>query len=220
MWEYIKRPEFAESTISLNFNMFCYTDYGRPMKPFFHGNLELLGLGRQIGQINSGDLQYFWPSYQHPLWYSESLLLKAMIHSQLLWNVLFNHSCYYFIWFFNRFSGKCCKSVRAWYAKDEKNNSWDRQESKFGYYKLQKGTVNGKAHYVSTKGNAIWYYRNKKGRGAWGVGLVRHKGTRNVSLYVRSTDDCPTEPTYDWHYLDQYKNWRDADKGFRIFCKD
>merc|ERR1740122_383044 len=117
-------------------------------------------------------------------------------------------------------SGKCCKSVRAWYAKDEKNNSWDRQESKFGYYKLQKGTVNGKAHYVSTKGNAIWYYRSKKGRGAWGVGLVRHKGTRNVSLYVRSTDDCPTEPTYDWHYLDQYKNWRDADKGFRIFCKD
>ena len=33
------------------------TDYGHPMKPFFHWNTELLGLGRQIGQINSGA---FW----------------------------------------------------------------------------------------------------------------------------------------------------------------
>ena len=29
----------------------CYTDYGRPMKPFFHQNPELLGLGRQFRQI-------------------------------------------------------------------------------------------------------------------------------------------------------------------------
>ena len=25
------------------------TDYGRQMKPFFHGNLKLLGLGRRFG---------------------------------------------------------------------------------------------------------------------------------------------------------------------------
>ena len=127
-----------------------------------------------------------------------------------------------FIYFLNLFAGKCCKSVRAWYKYGEKNNSWDEQESKFGYYKLQKGTVNGKAHYVSTADDeyAIWYYRSTKGRGTWGVGKVRDKGTRSVSFYVRSTDDCPTEPTYDWKYADQYRNWRDADKGFTIFCKD
>jgi hypothetical protein len=33
----------------LSFNMLEITDYGRPMKPFF---IELLGLGKQIGQIN------------------------------------------------------------------------------------------------------------------------------------------------------------------------
>ena len=31
-----------------------YTDYGRPMKPFFHPNPKLLGLGRQFRQINFG----------------------------------------------------------------------------------------------------------------------------------------------------------------------
>ena len=135
--------------------------------------------------------------------------------------MLFDHSHYDLTYFFNRFSGKCCKSVRAWYAKGEKNNSWDNHESDFGYYKLQKGTVNRKAHYISTDGEyAIWYFRTKKGTGTWGVGQVKNKGTNRASFYVRSTDDCPTEPTYDWHYLDQYKNWRDADKGFRIFCKD
>jgi len=118
--------------------------------------------------------------------------------------------------------GKCCKSVRAWYIKGEKNNSWDEQESKFGYYKLQSGTVNRKAHYISTDDgeNAIWYTPSGKRRGKWNVGRVKNKGTKKTSFYVDSTDDCPTEPTYDWHYLDQYRNWRDADKGFRIFCKD
>lgn len=135
--------------------------------------------------------------------------------------MLFNHSHYDLTYFFNRFSGKCCKSVRAWYKYGEKNNSWDVQEKRFGYYKLLKGTVNRKAHYISTDGeHAIWYYRTNKGSGTWGVGKVKNKGTSSVSFYVRSTDDCPTEPTYDWHYLDQYRNFRDADKGFRIFCKD
>ena len=50
--------------------------------------------------------------------------------------------------------------------------------------------------------------------------LNENKGTRNAAFIVRSSDDCPTEPTYDWDYLDQYRNWRDADKGFSIYCKD
>ena len=29
------------------------TDYGRPLKPFFHRN-QILGLGRQFGKINFG----------------------------------------------------------------------------------------------------------------------------------------------------------------------
>ena len=33
------------------------TDYGRPMKPFFHRNPKLLGLGGQFGQINFGALR-------------------------------------------------------------------------------------------------------------------------------------------------------------------
>ena len=33
----------------LSFNMLEITDYGSPMKPFF---IEVLGLGKQIGQIN------------------------------------------------------------------------------------------------------------------------------------------------------------------------
>ena len=35
----------------LSFNMLDITDYGRPIKPFF---IELLGVGKQIGQINFG----------------------------------------------------------------------------------------------------------------------------------------------------------------------
>ena len=47
------------------------TDYGRPMKPFFHRNPKLLGLSRQFEQINFG---YFRPIYQHPFWCRESLV--------------------------------------------------------------------------------------------------------------------------------------------------
>ena len=43
---------------------YCYTNYGRPMKPFFHQNPELLCLGRQIGQVNSRALGYFRPNCQ------------------------------------------------------------------------------------------------------------------------------------------------------------
>ena len=58
--------------------MVLTTDYGRPTKPFFIFP-ELLGLGRQIRQINAEDLVYFWPSYQHPLWYSESVVQVFII---------------------------------------------------------------------------------------------------------------------------------------------
>ena len=34
--------------------MHARTDYGHPIKPFFNRNPELLGLGRQFGQINLG----------------------------------------------------------------------------------------------------------------------------------------------------------------------
>ena len=42
------------------------TDYGRPMKPF-HWNPELLGLGRQIGQINSGAFGVFSAELSAPI---------------------------------------------------------------------------------------------------------------------------------------------------------
>ena len=42
---------------------------------FFHWNPELLGLGRQIGQINSGAFgSIFRLNYEYPFWYSESLV--------------------------------------------------------------------------------------------------------------------------------------------------
>ena len=45
-----------------------------PNEAFFHRNPYLLGLGRQFGQINLGTFGIFWPIYQHPFWYSESLV--------------------------------------------------------------------------------------------------------------------------------------------------
>ena len=84
--ELIKRSKNRLSSIKYCFNFFhqsnCFyalpmiesTDYGRPMKPFFHWNPELLGLGRQIGKINSGAFGVFRPNHQHPFWYSESLV--------------------------------------------------------------------------------------------------------------------------------------------------
>ena len=43
------------------------TDYGGPIKPFFHWNPELLGLGRQIGQINSGAFGVFLAELSVPV---------------------------------------------------------------------------------------------------------------------------------------------------------
>ena len=38
-----------------------------PSKAFFHWNPELLGLGRQIGQINSGPFGVFWAELSAPI---------------------------------------------------------------------------------------------------------------------------------------------------------
>ena len=43
------------------------TKYGHPMKPFFHWNSELLGLGRTIGQINSGAFEVFSADLSTPI---------------------------------------------------------------------------------------------------------------------------------------------------------
>ena len=48
----------------LSFNMLDITDYGRPIKPFF---IELLGVGKQIGQINSGALMVFSAKLSAPI---------------------------------------------------------------------------------------------------------------------------------------------------------
>jgi hypothetical protein len=44
-----------------------------PKEAFFHQNQELLGLGRQIGQINCGEFGVF-SAYQCSFWYCESLV--------------------------------------------------------------------------------------------------------------------------------------------------
>ena len=43
------------------------TDYGRPMKPFFHRNPKLLGFGRQFGQINFGAFEVFSANLSAPI---------------------------------------------------------------------------------------------------------------------------------------------------------
>jgi hypothetical protein len=45
-----------------------------PNEAFFHWNPELLGFGRQTRQINSGVFWGILSDFQHPFWYSESLV--------------------------------------------------------------------------------------------------------------------------------------------------
>jgi len=112
-------------------------------------------------------------------------------------------------------SGTCCHKVRAWYRV--KNNAYGVQSEYFGMYTMQAGFVNGKAHFLKDDGNgkAIWYFPDK---GQWIVGRKSDLGKDNGNFYVNSHADCPYTPGYTWGYLDQYKNWRDADKGFSIWC--
>ena len=115
--------------------------------------------------------------------------------------------------FFNLVAGTCCHKVEADYM--DKNNAYGQRARYFTYYTMQAGTVNGKAHYLSGD-KAIWYINNPK---AWMVGKKENLGINDGQLYVHSTADCPYTPGYSWKYEDQFDNWRDADRGFSIWCK-
>ena len=137
---------------------------------------------------------------------------------------------------FNLVSGDCSYMVKAEFVT--KNNAWDVQENKYGYYYKKPGTVNGKAHYESKDGkHAIWYTSGGNGEagfsgfgvsasvsasvsGKWNVGSKSNLGKNLASFTVRSTAECPYSPGYSWDYLDQYRNWIDADKGFSIWSKN
>jgi hypothetical protein len=118
-----------------------------------------------------------------------------------------------YFYFFNFFSGDCCKSVKAtWQGR--KTNSRDLRKTKYGDYELQIGKVNGKVHYISSDGkNAIWYSPS----GYWKVGLAKNKATIHSSFFLKSTSDCPTGHAYTWKYAND-KKWHKADKGFTIYC--
>ena len=54
-------------------------DYGHPMKPFFTNiqnfwDLEDKFVRKKILGIWPAGVKYFWPNYEHPFWFSESLL--------------------------------------------------------------------------------------------------------------------------------------------------
>ena len=49
-------------------------DYGRPMKPFFIEIPNFMAWADKLGRYILEHLGYFRPHYQHPFWYSESLV--------------------------------------------------------------------------------------------------------------------------------------------------
>ena len=49
------------------------TDYGRSMKPF-SSESQTFGLVQTIWADKIGAFGFFWPIYQHPCWYCESLV--------------------------------------------------------------------------------------------------------------------------------------------------
>merc|ERR1711971_102341 len=115
----------------------------------------------------------------------------------------------------NLVSGDCCYKVAAWYKV--KNNAYDQNTERFGYYYLQPGTVNGRAHYESEDGKYVIWYNWTFGK--WFVGWKKNLGKENAFFAVKTDADCPYRPAYTWRYVDQYNNWTDADKGFSIWCK-
>jgi hypothetical protein len=44
------------------------------MKPFFIEIQNFWAWADKLGRYILGHLGYFWPNYQHPFWYSESML--------------------------------------------------------------------------------------------------------------------------------------------------
>ena len=59
------------------------TDYGRPMKPFFHQNPKHLCLGRQFGQINCGAFGVFLANLSAPILGTVSPLSMSSINQPL-----------------------------------------------------------------------------------------------------------------------------------------
>ena len=73
-----------------NFRLYAYylqytAEHGlwTPNEAFFHWSPELLGLGRQIGQINSGVFGVFSAKLS-AFWYSESLLIFLLYQNWFL----------------------------------------------------------------------------------------------------------------------------------------
>ena len=76
--------------------------------------------------------------------------------------------------------------------------------------------INDRPHYTSDDGeHGIWHDGN-----SWNVGKVGEKGTNRSGLYAKSLDNCPEDPTYNWQYLAGNGEFKPANKGFSIYCKD
>ena len=120
--------------------------------------------------------------------------------------------------FFNLVSGSCCHKVKVDYTWKNDAYNYGQRSEYFGYYTMQAGFVNRKAHFLKDdgKGKAIWYFSDSR-RAGWVVGLKSDLGSPGGFFFVSSKADCPDTLGYTWKYYDhQYKNWRDAYKGFTI----
>ena len=74
------------------------TDWGRPMKQFFIKIKNFWAWADKVSKLILGHLVYFWPKYQHPFWYSESLVMFFIIQPLFLQKTkpLYPHPKYLF----------------------------------------------------------------------------------------------------------------------------
>ena len=101
--------------------MVLNTDYGRPTKPFFHWNLELLGLGRQIRKINSWTFGVFSAKLLAPtLVHWLSVFFFIFTRKNSFYNTLSKYLFAIWIWVFGT-SPSCVHST--WYWTWIKNSS-------------------------------------------------------------------------------------------------
>merc|ERR1712083_1007383 len=92
----------------------------------------------------------------------------------------------------------CCWMVRLWFTI--KNYSWNLHSSKFGYYKMEPGLVNGRPHYTSLFANGK--YALAFCGTHWNVQLASHRGLcRGFISYGGHNNECPHYPSYQWKYL-------------------
>ena len=80
MWSILSQGVVANdeaSSYTLNHGLWT------PNEAFFHWNTKLLGLGRQIGPKIFGAVGVFFPLYQYPFWYCESLFHMFSINQPL-----------------------------------------------------------------------------------------------------------------------------------------